>query len=81
LIFGTPWRRPQEEKGMGWRRITCEPIIAVHWHELIISDGVHFTSAGYRVVWEELSVLIRAKFAGRGLDFEDFDDLPYRVPW
>ncbi|RSH91344.1 hypothetical protein EHS25_009643 [Saitozyma podzolica] len=44
-------------------------------------DGVHYTSAGYNLLWDRLASLIKTKFAGRGLDFEDLSDLPHRTPW
>lgn len=46
----------------------------------IARDGVHFNSLGYEVLWRAMSELIRTKFKGRGLDFEDLDDLPLRAP-
>ncbi len=44
------------------------------------SDGVHLTSAGYDILWREITRVIKVEFKGRGLDWEDFDDLPRRVP-
>ena len=45
-----------------------------------ISDGVHLTTRGYGVLWKEVTRVIKVDFKGRGLDWEDFDDLPRRVP-
>lgn len=33
------------------------------------------------MVWEGVSNAIQKKFKGRGLDWEDEEDLPKRVPW
>lgn len=44
-------------------------------------DGVHLTTQGYSVLFDAFSELIKTKFKGRGLDFTDFDDLPFRAPW
>ncbi|ORX35420.1 SGNH hydrolase-type esterase domain-containing protein [Kockovaella imperatae] len=43
-------------------------------------DGVHLSTKGYTVVWDLLARIIKTEFKGRGLDWEDFDDLPRRVP-
>ncbi|CAD6568735.1 MAG: hypothetical protein TREMPRED_004739 [Tremellales sp. Tagirdzhanova-0007] len=43
-------------------------------------DGVHLTTRGYGVLWKEVTRVIKVDFKGRGLDWEDFDDLPRRVP-
>ena len=45
-----------------------------------ISDGVHLTTRGYGVLWKEIEKVIKVDLKGRGLDWEDFDDLPRRVP-
>lgn len=45
-----------------------------------ISDGLHLTTEGYAVVWEEYTKIVKSDFKGRGLDWEDLDDLPMRVP-
>lgn len=44
------------------------------------SDGVHLTTKGYTLLWDKISETIKTEFKGRGLDYEDFDDLPRRVP-
>jgi hypothetical protein len=45
-----------------------------------LSDGLHFTSEGYRVLWDEYTKLVKTDFKGRGLDWENATDLPRRVP-
>ena len=45
-----------------------------------ISDGVHMTTKGYTLLWDNISETIKTQFKGRGLDYDDFDDLPRRVP-
>ena len=47
---------------------------------LIASDGVHLSTAGYTAVWNTLARTIKTELNGRGLDWENFDDLPMRVP-
>lgn len=32
------------------------------------------------MLWDNLSNVIKTEFKGRGLDYDDFDDLPRRVP-
>jgi hypothetical protein len=44
------------------------------------SDGLHLTSEGYAVFWEEYTKLVKTVFKGRGLDWESLDDLPLRMP-
>lgn len=44
------------------------------------SDGLHLTSEGYGVFWDEYARLVRTTFKGRGLDWEDEQDLPLRMP-
>ncbi len=43
-------------------------------------DGLHLTSAGYAVFWEEYTKRVKTVFKGRGLDWESLDDLPLRMP-
>ena len=38
------------------------------------------TTKGYTVLWDKISETIKTEFKGRGLDYDDFDDLPRRVP-
>lgn len=38
------------------------------------------TTKGYTVLWDKISATIKTEFDGRGLDYDDFDDLPRRVP-
>jgi hypothetical protein len=45
-----------------------------------ISDGLHLSTEGYAAVWGEYKKLVKTDFKGRGLDWEDVDDLPMRVP-
>ena len=45
------------------------------------SDGLHLSSEGYAVLWREMERVIKVDFKGRGLDWDDFEDLPRRVPW
>lgn len=33
------------------------------------------------MVWKGVSEVIKTKFIGRGLNYEDEEDLPERVPW
>ena len=44
------------------------------------SDGLHLTTKGYTLLWDNLSALIKTELKGRGLDYEDLDDLPRRAP-
>ena len=44
------------------------------------SDGVHLSTKGYEVLWKEIERVIKVDFKGRGLDWDDFDDLPGRAP-
>ncbi|TXT07885.1 uncharacterized protein COLE_04809 [Cutaneotrichosporon oleaginosum] len=45
-----------------------------------LSDGLHLTSEGYAVFWDEYTKLVKTVFKGRGLDWESLDDLPLRMP-
>ncbi|KAL1407206.1 isoamyl acetate-hydrolyzing esterase [Vanrija albida] len=45
-----------------------------------LSDGLHLTSRGYGVFWDEYTALVRGHLRGRGLDWEDVEDLPLRMP-
>ena len=38
------------------------------------------TTKGYTLLWDNISETIKTQFKGRGLDYDDFDDLPRRVP-
>ncbi|KAK8853298.1 hypothetical protein IAR55_004002 [Kwoniella newhampshirensis] len=44
-------------------------------------DGVHMTTQGYEVLWGLFDHLIHTEFKGRGLDWQNLDDLPRRIPW
>jgi len=46
-----------------------------------LTDGLHFSSKGYGVLWREIERVVKTDFRGRGLDFDDITDLPFRVPW
>lgn len=48
--------------------------------KLTFSDGLHLTSEGYGVFWDEYTKLVRGELKGRGLDWDDWSDLPPRVP-
>lgn len=39
------------------------------------------TTAGYTLLWNKLAEVIKTEFKGRGLDWEDENDLPMRIPW
>jgi hypothetical protein len=44
------------------------------------SDGLHLTTKGYDVLWREIVRVIKGDFKGRGLDWEDLQDLPMTIP-
>ncbi|WVF72891.1 hypothetical protein IAT40_007709 [Kwoniella sp. CBS 6097] len=44
-------------------------------------DGCHMTTEGYGVLWDLYTALIKGKWKGHGLDWEDEEDLPKRIPW
>ena len=43
-------------------------------------DGLHLTTKAYAVLWKEYTKLVKTTFKGRGLDWDDLTDLPFRVP-
>ncbi|WWD03732.1 hypothetical protein V865_001788 [Kwoniella europaea PYCC6329] len=43
-------------------------------------DGCHMTPEGYGVLWEEYRKIVSGPWQGHGLDWEDENDLPMRVP-
>jgi hypothetical protein len=43
-------------------------------------DGVHLTTEGYDVLWQEIDKLVHADFEGRGIDWDDQEDLPWTEP-
>ncbi|EJT45399.1 hypothetical protein A1Q1_06162 [Trichosporon asahii var. asahii CBS 2479] len=45
-----------------------------------LADGLHLTTQGYGVFWDEYTKLVRGEFKGRGLDWDDWSDLPPRMP-
>lgn len=47
---------------------------------LICRDGTHFNSTGYALLWQAISELIKTKFKGRGMGFDDPADFPERAP-
>ncbi|WWC64488.1 uncharacterized protein I303_107098 [Kwoniella dejecticola CBS 10117] len=48
--------------------------------EPFFHDGCHLTSKGYEVLWEEYRKIIKGPWKDCGLDWEDEDGLPKRVP-
>jgi hypothetical protein len=48
--------------------------------KLIRSDGLHLSTKGYNVFWLEYCKLVKGPLKGRGLDWEDLEDCPPRVP-
>ena len=48
--------------------------------ELTCSDGLHLSTKGYNVFWQEYCKLVKGPLKGRGLDWEDLEDCPPRVP-
>lgn len=44
------------------------------------SDGLHLTTEGYGIFWDEYTKLVKNEFKGRGLDWEDPVDCPELVP-
>ncbi|WWC72098.1 uncharacterized protein I206_106058 [Kwoniella pini CBS 10737] len=48
--------------------------------EPFFHDGCHLTTKGYEVLWEEYKNIIKGPWKDCGLDWENEDDLPKRVP-
>ncbi|OCF38035.1 hypothetical protein I316_00259 [Kwoniella heveanensis BCC8398] len=77
-------------KGEGWRIQTIdlwEAVMSANGGkesgaelERFFNDGLHLTTEGYEVLWSRLSRVIKEDFTGRGLDWEDMEDLPFRAP-
>jgi hypothetical protein len=43
-------------------------------------DGLHLSTKGYAVFWQEYCKLVKGPLKGRGLDWTDPADCPPRVP-
>ncbi|OCF38036.1 hypothetical protein I317_04819 [Kwoniella heveanensis CBS 569] len=89
--LGKEWkvREGSEENQTGWRVEVLDL-----WAEMekragglghglapFFHDGCHMTTEGYQVLWDLYTDLIKGKWKGHGLDWEDEQDLPMRVPW
>ncbi|WVQ75774.1 hypothetical protein IAR50_005407 [Cryptococcus sp. DSM 104548] len=84
---GKEWGEDGEGRGQEWRVGVLDL-----WGELekrtqlgdglarYLSDGIHLSAAGYAVLWGLYKDLIKTRWRGRGLDWEDEGDLPRRVP-
>ncbi|TYJ55449.1 hypothetical protein B9479_003838 [Cryptococcus floricola] len=84
---GKQWSVHEKGKGQEWRVDVLDL-----WGELALrtalgdrladyySDGIHLNAKGYAVLWDLYTDLIKNRWQGRGLDWEDESDLPSRVP-
>ncbi|WVR07609.1 hypothetical protein IAU60_004651 [Kwoniella sp. DSM 27419] len=88
LKLGKEWKS-KEKHGSGWKIETIdlwEAIVTAnkgsedtnmdHW----FNDGLHFTTAAYGILFDKLTKVIKEDFKGRGLDWDDIEDLPFRAP-
>ncbi|WVQ84686.1 hypothetical protein IAT38_006841 [Cryptococcus sp. DSM 104549] len=89
LEVGLEWKE-NEKEGTGWKFGVIDL-----WQAMVeanggkeqgpelarfFTDGLHFTTEGYKVLWGRLERVIKVGFHGRGLDWEDLSDLPFRAP-
>ncbi|WVR00104.1 hypothetical protein IAU59_007246 [Kwoniella sp. CBS 9459] len=93
LELGREWKKKEQEQRdgkNGWRIETIDLWDAVVRAnrgreagpelERFFNDGLHLTTEGYEILWSRLSKVIKEDFHGRGLDWEDIEDLPFRAP-
>ncbi|WWD19723.1 hypothetical protein CI109_104187 [Kwoniella shandongensis] len=88
LELGEEWRAKSEKEGWGlgvvdlWGAMAAANGGKEEGKELekFFNDGLHLTTDGYDVLWQQASKIIKQDFAGRGLDWEDVKDLPFRAP-
>ncbi|WRT70139.1 uncharacterized protein IL334_007133 [Kwoniella shivajii] len=88
--LGKEWKRKEEsiENKSGWKIEVLDLWKAMEDRAGGIGDGLapffhdgcHMTTEGYGVLWDEYQKIVKGAWKGDGLDWEDEDDLPLRVP-
>jgi hypothetical protein len=43
-------------------------------------DGLHLSTRGYDAVWAKISDIVKNDFRGRGVDWDDVQNLPLTLP-
>ncbi|WVF72892.1 hypothetical protein IAT40_007710 [Kwoniella sp. CBS 6097] len=93
LELGREWKKEERDQKTGkegWKIETIDlwdAVVSANGGrgagpelERFFNDGLHLTTEGYEILWTQLRRVIKEQFKGRGLDWENIEDLPFRAP-